>query len=249
MLCVFSISVREFFADADELDRRARHPVDRQGRTAARVAVHLREDDARDAEALVEDLGDRGRFLTRHRVRDEEDLARLRLGLDALELRHEIVVDLQAARRVDDDGRNAETLGFGDAVLGDRDRIVGRLAVDRQIDLLAERLQLRDRGRPVDVGGDEQRPPSLLFEPKRELARMGRLAGTLPADEHDRRRGRVAEEQSRLRAAHERHQFVVDDFDDGLRRRERGQHVGADRLFLDGVDELFGDGEVDVGFE
>ncbi len=46
-----------------------------------------------------------------------------------------------------------------------------------------------------------------------------------------------------------RDEFVVNDLDDRLRRRQRRQHVGADGLFLDGVDEFFGDRKVDVGFE
>jgi hypothetical protein len=41
----------------------------------------------------------------------------------------------------------------------------------------------------------------------------------------------------------------VDDFDHGLRRRQRRENVGADRLLFDGVDELFGDGEINVGLE
>ena len=49
---------RELFADADELDRRAGHAVDRERRAAARIAVHLREDHAGDAETIVEALGD-----------------------------------------------------------------------------------------------------------------------------------------------------------------------------------------------
>ena len=35
--------------------------------------------------------------------------------------------------------------------------LVGALVVDRDVDLLAERLQLVDGGRAVDVGGDQQR--------------------------------------------------------------------------------------------
>jgi hypothetical protein len=39
------------------------------------------------------------------------------------------------------------------------------------------------------------------------------------------------------------------DLDDRLRRRQRGQHVGADGAFFDLRDEIFDDGEVHVGFE
>ena len=59
------------------------------------------------AEPIVEALGDAGRFLTRHRVGDEQDLDRLDRGLDRRELVHEPLVDLQAAGGIDDDGRDA----------------------------------------------------------------------------------------------------------------------------------------------
>ena len=66
-----------------------------------------------------------------------------------------------------------------------------------QVDLLAERLELLDGGRTVDVGGDEQRAPALFFEPQREFAGLRRLAGALQTDEHDDRRRRVGELQAR----------------------------------------------------
>ena len=61
---------------------------------------------------------------------------------------------------------------------------------------------------------------------------MRRFARALQADQHDDRRRRVGELQTRLRAAEQFDQFVVDDLDDRLRRRERRQDVGADRLLL-----------------
>ncbi len=78
---------------------------------------------------------------------------------------------------------------------------------------------------------------------------MGRLSRTLQADQHQDRRGRIVELQPRLRAAHQADQLVVNDLDNGLRGRQGRQHVGADRLLLDRVDELFGDRKVDVGLE
>ena len=61
------------------------------------------------------------------------------------------------------------------------------LFVDRDVDLLAERLQLVDGGGAVDVGGDQQRIAALLAQVHGELAGVGRLAGALQADQHQDR--------------------------------------------------------------
>src|SRR5687768_13179246 len=92
-----------FLADADVLDWLFRDAVDRERRAAARIAVELRHDHARDAEALVEALRDLHGLLSRHAVDDEQDLVWTNRLLEALELRHHLVVDLQPAGRVDDD--------------------------------------------------------------------------------------------------------------------------------------------------
>ena len=44
-------------------------------------------------------------------------------------------------------------------------------------------------------------------------------------------------------------QLVVNDLEDRLRRRERLEHVRADRAFLDARDERFGGTERNVGLE
>jgi hypothetical protein len=71
----------------------------------------------------------------------------------------------------------------------------------------------------------------------------------LQADEHVDRRRRIRELQARFRAAEQIDELVVNDLDDRLTRRERLQHVGADGALFDRVDEIFGNREVDVGFE
>ena len=128
-------------------------------------------------------------------------------------------------------------------------RVALALVEHRQVDLLAERLELIDRGGTIHVGRDQQRAPALLFQPQRELARVRRLAGALQPDEHVHGRRRVAVREPRRGAAHQLDELVVDELDDGLRRRQRGEHVGADRALFDARDELFGDRERDVGFE
>ena len=50
----------------------------RERRTAAAVAVGPGQDDTRDADAIVEILGEIDRVLTRQRIGDEQDLVRTR---------------------------------------------------------------------------------------------------------------------------------------------------------------------------
>ena len=62
------------FAGADELDGLAGDVANGERRAAAGVAVHLGEDDAGEAEALVEVLRRVDGVLAGHGVGDEEDL-------------------------------------------------------------------------------------------------------------------------------------------------------------------------------
>ena len=93
----------DLLAGADELDRHAGHGADRERRAAAGIAIHLGQDQAGDAEPVVERLGDADRFLAGHGVGHEQDLGRIDLVLDVDELLHHRLVDLQAAGGVDDD--------------------------------------------------------------------------------------------------------------------------------------------------
>ena len=76
-------------AGADELDRLAGDGAHRKCRAAAAVAVDAGEDDAGDADALVEILGEIDRVLAGQAVGDEQDLMRLGGGLDFGHLGHQ----------------------------------------------------------------------------------------------------------------------------------------------------------------
>ena len=101
----------ELLADTDVLDRRLGDSVDRQRRAAAGVAVHLGQDDAGDAEGVVESPGDPDRVLSRHAVGHEKNFMGRDGGLEPPELVHHLVVDLEPARSVDDDRPPARLAG------------------------------------------------------------------------------------------------------------------------------------------
>ena len=165
------------------------------------------------------------------------------------ELVHQRLVDLEAPGGVDDHDV-AAVRGRALEALARRDDRVGRLRpVDRHLELAAELLELVDRRRPLEVGGDEPRGLLLvLAKPERELGRRRRLARALEAAEEDHRR-RAAERELRVGRAHQLGQLLVDDLHDLLAGLEALQHVLAERALADRGDELLDDLEVDVGLE
>ena len=146
-----------------------------------------------------------------------------------------------------------KTLGFGDAFANDPHRIARAALENGKIDLLAQRLQLVDRRRAIDVGGNQQRTPPLLLEAQGELSGLRRLSGSLQADQHDDRRRRVGELQTAAGRGAGRPEKLdelrVNDGKNRLRGRQRFQDVGADRPLSDARDEVLGRSQRDVGFE
>ena len=92
----------ELLADRHQLDGASGDGAHGQGRTAARIAVELREDHAIEGDALLEGERNRDRLLTRHRVEHEQDVRRLRLCGDPLELGHQVFIDVEPTGRVQD---------------------------------------------------------------------------------------------------------------------------------------------------
>ena len=125
-------------------------------------------------------------------------------------------------------------------------------------DLRAERLELLDGGRAVDVGRDQQREASVLLEMARELARDGRLADALQADQHDRRHAALFR-QRRVDGSHQRHELLVARLHEMLAGRHADHasgrvaharvHLLAERALLHAVEEVAHHRQVDVGLE
>jgi hypothetical protein len=159
----------ELLADRDVLDRLAGDGADGERGAAAGVAVELRQDDAVERDLLLERLRDIDGLLAGHRVEDEEHVHRLRRVADADELLHQLLVDVQPAGGVDDDDVLAGLARGVEAALRRLDGILRVRAVDGDLQLAAERLELVDRGRALQVGGDERRLLSRLAQHQREL--------------------------------------------------------------------------------
>ena len=216
---------------------------------AARIAVDLREDDPVERDPLLERERDVHSFLPRHRVDHEQHVRRLGLVADSFELLHQLLVHVQAARRVEDDRVDAVFGELPDTVMHDRDRIGALPAIDGNLDLLAELLELVDRRGPLQVGGDETRAAALLPQQERELRRGRRLTRALQAGEQDHRRRPARERKLRAAGPHQGGQLVVDGLHDLLARLQALQNLLAKGALAHLGDELLDDLEVDVGLE
>ena len=85
--------------------------------------------------------------------------------VDLLQLVHRHFVDVEPAGGIKDDGVEFRILGVGDRVTADvHRRGWRRLTKDRDADLVAENFDLIDGGRPLHVGGDEQRLTTALAQ-------------------------------------------------------------------------------------
>src|SRR5204863_6530476 len=124
-----------------------------EGRATAGIAIQFREHDAGDADTAVELAGALDGVLPRHRIGDVQQVGRIGGALDRDELVHQVIVDVEAARGVDDDEVEPQIGGLGDGALRPCDRIhlAGRV-VNTNPRLPGNDGQLFDRGRPLDVG-------------------------------------------------------------------------------------------------
>ncbi len=85
------------FAHADKLYRLADDLLNREGRAAARIAVHLGQDHAGYPDAPVELFRRSDGILSGHCVGDKKDFDRMGFALDADQLFHQLIVDVQAS--------------------------------------------------------------------------------------------------------------------------------------------------------
>src|SRR4051794_34204983 len=95
----------ELLTNTDELDRLARNCLQTQRGSTTSVAVKLRKNGAGDVQRLIEVRRNVHGFLASGGVEHEENFLWLDEVAQANEFLHERFVDLQAARRVEDQRR------------------------------------------------------------------------------------------------------------------------------------------------
>ena len=125
----------------------------------------------------------------------------------------------------------------------------GRLAIDGDVDLLAEHLDLLDGRGALQVGRNQEGPAVALAQAESQLAGRRGLAATLQPAQHDDRGPVLGEADVVIDRPHQGDQFVVDDADDLLAGVEGAENLLAERLLGDALDKVVGDREIDVGVE
>jgi len=146
---------------------------------AARVAVHLGEDDAGYGQAFGKRARHLHRILAGQTVQNEERLMRSDQGLDCPQLPHEGVIDMKSAGGVQDDEIEIPALGLFDPVPADGYRVLIATRIDLRPDRATHCFQLIDGGRPLYIRGDQQHAPPLGQKAASELTTEGRFPGTL----------------------------------------------------------------------
>src|SRR5438874_408192 len=239
----------DLLADRDQLDRSAGDGLDGERSAAARVTVELRQHDAVEGDALLEGERDVDGLLPGHGVEHEQDVGRLRRVANAFQLRHQLLVDVQASGSVEDDRVGAVRRQPLDAVAHDAHRVGPILAVDGHLDLATELLELVDRGGSLEIRRDERRRAAFLAQEQGELRRGRRLAGALQPGEQDHGRQPAGEDELRAAGAHQRRQLLVHGLHDLLARRDALQHLLPERALAHLSNEVLHDLEVNISLK
>lgn len=177
----------EFFAFADEFDGFAGDGAHGECGAAAGVAVEFGEDDAGDADGVVEVLGDGDGLLSGGGVGDEECFLGFEEVVEAFEFGDEAFVDFLAAGGVEEE--DGALLGFGpdEGFLGDFEDVgfAGGGGVAGDVDLFREGGELVDGGGAVEVAGDEEGAAAFFFEAACEFGGGGGFTGAVEAADED----------------------------------------------------------------
>jgi hypothetical protein len=239
----------DFLADAGELNGLLGHLSQGERGSAPRVAVELREDDAGEAEGIVEMLCDADGLLSGGRVTDEEHLLRNEEFLELFELLQERFVDFLASSRVIDLHISPLLLAPSRGLPAHAKNVglSGLWLEHRNADLIAQGGKLFDSGRALKVASDQQGRLALGFQQAGKFGGRSRLARSI--ETHNEDSARFFEVEWRGIPAEQRGEFIVKDFDDLLAGRDAAQNILTKRLALDARDEVLGDPEMDIRLE
>ena len=241
----------QLFANTREFDRFAGNRAHRKRRTAARIAVHTGQHDTGQINPLAEILGDIDGILARQRVHDEQYFLRRRNLRHRLHFVHQLLVDVEASSRIEQQHIKALQLCGLHRALGDVD---GLLPLhDRQgrdFGLRSERCKLLLRGRAVNVERRHQDLFALLrLQHLRDFRGRGGFTRALQTDHHDDRRRRNRQIQVALLRTQHLDERIVDDLDDLLAGSDRFQDRLANGLFGRLVHKFPNNWQGHVGFQ
>ena len=170
--------------------------------------------------------------------------------LDADQLVHQGIVNLQTACGIKDHDVIAVVPGISHGLFGDELGLLGAHREDGHVDLLTNDLQLLDSGGTVDVTGDQQRAAALATVVPAQLGGVGGFTVTLQAAHHQHGLAFVFDAQILgLIAAHQLGQFLVDDLDDLLGGGQAFHDLLPHGTLRDLSAEVFGNFVVDIGFQ
>ena len=126
----------------------------------------------------MEGLGGVYGVLTGDRINDQEGVVRFGDLRDLLNLVHQLAVDAQSARGVNDDYISTNASGLLKTLLRDINWVRG-IRVNIHANRAAEDSKLLHGGGTLEVCGDEVGLAPLLFKPVREFGGRGCLTSTL----------------------------------------------------------------------
>lgn len=169
--------------------------------------------------------------------------------MEFFEFDDELVIEFLAACGVEDEDAGVFCFGPAECVFGDFYEVsfaaCGGVAGD--VGLFGEGGELLDGGGAVEVDGDEGGAAAFFFQAVGEFGGGCGFSGAVEAAEENAGGG-IEVERGGI-AAEELGEFVVEDFDDLFARFDGFEDIDAEGFFFDAGDEIFGDGELDVGFE
>ncbi|MNZ95907.1 hypothetical protein D3C78_1150800 [compost metagenome] len=135
--------------------------------------------------------------------------------MDLLQLLHQLLVNMEATSRIDNDIVIAVLLRVLQTGTGNFNR--RGLVTQREhgrVYLISEHLQLLNRCRTINITSDKQRLMVALLEQLSQLTGSCRLTGTLQAGHHNDGRRLIGFCQLALRTAHQLGQLFVYNIDD-----------------------------------
>ena len=222
-------------------------------RTTAGVAIELGDHDSCEIRSLGERLSCADRILAGHRVNGEQHLVRVCRPSDVRDLLHQLLIDAQTPRGVDDDHIVLLARGEGDGVAGHRHGVAHPITRFRRIHgnvgAFSDGLQLVDGVRTLQVSGDEQRGMPLAAQPRAQFPSQGGLTRALKSDEQDDGRAGLGEGEATRLSAQDGDQLVMDDFHDLLSGVECLTHFVAESTLAHPSGEVFDDAQRDIGIQ